>query len=349
MAALEQTIIIKKVKKRGHPPHHGGAWKVAYADFVTAMMAFFLLLWLLNATTEEQKSGISDYFAPASVSRTTGGSGGVLGGLSMSTDGNKKGQGAPLSVAVPLPTAEDPPETNEDENDPLDPSRPSGPDAEGDATGNAMGDAAGNAKIDPKNLSEEETKKLLAEREEKMFRDAEAALRESIGKIPELRGFVDSLQIDHTPQGLRIQIHDQERTSMFPLGSALMYSHTRQLLQQVVKAIIKLPNKISLTGHTDATPYSRTSSYTNWELSTDRALASRRAMVRAGLPAERITRVVGKAANEPLKADDPHSPINRRISIVLLRENHPVPEKKDQPKAAKTPADEKIPSTQPAQ
>ncbi len=342
MANLEQTIIIKKVKKGGHAAHHGGAWKVAYADFVTAMMAFFLLLWLLNATTEEQRSGISDYFAPASVSRTQGGSGGVLGGLSIAKKGSMKGKGAPMAFDVPLPTEEDPPESDHDENDPReDPRRSSGPDAEDDA--------AGKAKVDPKNLSEEDTKKLLAEREEKMFRDAEATLREAISKIPELRGFAASLQIDHTAQGLRIQIHDQERSSMFPMGSALMYGHTRQLLQQVVKAVIKLPNKISLTGHTDASPYSRTSSYTNWELSTDRALASRRALVRAGLPAERITRVVGKAANDPLKPDDPLSPLNRRISIVLLRENQPVAHKKDQPKPSATPAGEQAPATQPAQ
>ncbi|MEE8515944.1 MAG: flagellar motor protein MotB [Alphaproteobacteria bacterium] len=321
MADIEQTIIIKKVKKASHAAHHGGAWKVAYADFVTAMMAFFLLLWLLNATTEEQRAGISDYFAPASVTRTQSGSGGMLGGMSMAKKGAMKGAGAPMAVAVPLPTAQDPPETTEDEDDPLDPGRPSGPDAQGDSTGKPLD----KAEVDPKNLSEEDTKKLLAEHEEKMFRDAEAALRKAIGNIPELRGFIDSLQIDHTPQGLRIQIHDQERASMFPLGSALMYGHTRKLLQQVVKAIIKLPNKISLTGHTDATPYSRTSSYTNWELSTDRALASRRALLRAGLPAQRITRVVGKAANEPLKVGDPHSPLNRRISIVLLRENQMVP------------------------
>ncbi len=336
MADVEQTIIIKKVKKVSHAAHHGGAWKVAYADFVTAMMAFFLLLWLLNATTEEQRSGISDYFAPASVARTQGGSGGMLGGLSIAKKGAMKGKGAPMAVAVPLPTAADPLDTAEDENDPLDPRRASAADTPIDDADKPLD----KPKPDLKNLSEEETKELLAKSEEKMFRKAEATLRQAIGNIPELQGFADSLQIDHTAQGLRIQIHDQERSSMFPMGSALMYGHTRQLLTQVVKAIIKLPNKISLTGHTDATAYSRTSSYTNWELSTDRALASRRALVRAGLPADRVTRVVGKAANEPLKVDDPHSPLNRRISIVLLRENMPVAEKKVPPKAAKTLAGE---------
>jgi chemotaxis protein MotB len=299
------VIIIKRVKKAAHGGHHGGAWKVAYADFVTAMMAFFLLLWLLNVTTDEQRHGIADYFTPAAASRSTSGSGGVMGGVSMAIEGARRTENMRVGVPKPQSSTDDENQEISDEEIP-DPARavPSD-DAE---------------TPDKENPTEEELNKLLAEREEKMFADAEKALRDAIAGTPELSRLADSLIVDQTDEGLRIQIVDQERFTMFPLGSSDMYDHTKKMLEQVAKVIANLPNKIAVTGHTDAKPYAKSSRYSNWELSTDRALASRRALVELGLEVGRVTRVVGKAAGEPLVPEDPTSPRNRRISMVLLRQ-----------------------------
>jgi chemotaxis protein MotB len=303
-------IIIKRIKKRHHEAHHGGAWKVAYADFVTAMMAFFLLLWLLNATTEEQRHGISDYFSPASVSRTTSGAGGVLRGMTVAREGVMRSEGSELSIPLPA-TPTDSPES----------------DMDGEFAGDGGEDSA--AELDRKQqtneLTPEEQDKLLVKREEERFEEAAAELRQAIQSTPELAKLAESLIIDRTPEGLRIQIVDQDKYSMFPLGSAAMYDYARKLLAEVAKIVGKLPNRIAVTGHTDSTPYSRSSNYTNWELSTDRALASRRALVESGFPEDRVERVIGKADKEHLFPDEPNSPRNRRISVVLLRDAPVVP------------------------
>ena len=154
---------------------------------------------------------------------------------------------------------------------------------------------------------------------------AERELREAIENVPALAQLAESLIIDHTPEGLRIQIVDQEKLSMFPLGSSAMYDHTKTLLGHVSTVIQSLPNRLSVSGHTDALPYAADKSYTNWELSSDRANASRRALLDSGFPAGRIARVVGLAETEPLIAEDPADPRNRRISIVILREGGATP------------------------
>jgi chemotaxis protein MotB len=306
------VIIIKRKKKGNHSDHHGGAWKVAYADFVTAMMAFFLLLWLLNATTEEQRRGISDYFSPASVARTTSGAGGVLGGQTMARNGVNRSEGSIIAVPMPaIPTDIDPTEDRDGES----------PGDGGEAEEQAKkADEQAQKKADT--LSQEEQEKLAAKREEQRFEDATEELRKAIQSEPELAKLAESLVIDRTPEGMRIQIVDQDKYSMFPLGSAAMYDHTRKLLAIVAKIVTKLPNRIAVSGHTDATPYSRSSTYTNWELSTDRALAARRALIESGLPDDRIERVVGQADKELLVPSEPNSPRNRRLSIVLLHESN---------------------------
>ena len=293
-----KPIIIKKVKKGGHHGHHGGAWKVAYADFVTAMMAFFLLLWLLNATTDEQKRGIADYFSPTAVAQNTSGAGGVLGGTSLSRDGTLSSDRSPVGITIALT-----PDTESE------PSEKEPGDAE--STGEA---ASGEA------LSDEELERQLTEREAEKFAQAEESLRQAIRAVPELQDLAKQLLVDQTSEGMRIQIVDRERVSMFPSGSAEMFGRTRQLMGLVANAIGQLPNRIAIKGHTDATPFSSGSGYSNWELSTDRANASRRALINAGLNASRIESVVGRADQEPLLADQPYSPRNRRISIILLRE-----------------------------
>ncbi len=288
-AANETPIIVKKVVKGGGG-HHGGSWKVAYADFTTAMMAFFLLLWLLNVATDDQKRGIADYFAPVSASMTTSGAGGVLGGQTMVTDGSRISDSGVPSVALALA----PPAPEASDQNPED-----------DLEGGEM--------------SEEELAKALAEREERMLQEAKKALEEAIANTPALAELSNHLLIDITPEGLRIQLVDRDQESMFPIGSAKMYPYTRKLLHEIAKVIADLPNKISISGHTDASPYRGGREYTNWELSTDRANASRRVLLDAGLDPNRIARVVGMADKELLLPDDPFNPINRRISIILLR------------------------------
>lgn len=302
----ERPIIIKKVKKGGHGGHHGGSWKVAYADFVTAMMAFFLLLWLLNATTEEQKKGIADYFAPTIAARTSSGSGGVLGGQTIETEGAMVANKQSPSITVVL---EEPGQTESE--DPVEP----------DATEGAAGAHDEESPQDAADITEDAARQRIAEEEERQFRDAEHQIRQAIQDIPDIQQLAQNLIIDRTPEGLRIQIVDQDKLSMFPRGSAAMVEQAHRLMDLVAKVIQRLPNKIAITGHTDSTPFSQTNnSYTNWELSTDRANASRRALLAAGVPEERIATVVGKADQEPLITEDTASPQNRRISIVLLRE-----------------------------
>jgi chemotaxis protein MotB len=261
-----QPIIIKRIKKGGHAAH-GGAWKIAYADFVTAMMAFFLLMWLLNATTSDQTQGIADYFnnVPNAI-HTTGGGDGPFGGSSAVTAQNTLfGQGSPT-------------------------------------------------------MNKKMAQNIVKKQEEKAFKKVEDQLRMAIKDIPELKGLADSLIIDQTPEGLRIQIVDQDKREMFPIGSAQMYDYTEQLLAFVSKAIVQLPNKIAVTGHTDAAKYRRTD-FGNWELSTERANAARRVLEKNAITEERLYRVVGKAATEHLVQDNPLAPQNRRISIVLIRDS----------------------------
>jgi chemotaxis protein MotB len=314
----EKPILIIKKKGHGDHGHHGGAWKVAYADFVTAMMAFFLLLWLLNVTTEEQRLGIANYFMPDSVSRSQSGGGGVLGGVTISP-GEMEKKAAGLVLAIPrapdaseAETAQDvdgegkPPERR-DPRDPADRALDASKDKDKDKDGD---------------ISERRLKEQLARQEEESFRKAEFELKQAIEDIPDLKQLAENLIVDRTPEGLRIQIVDQGKYSMFPLGSAAPMEHTRKLMNAVARIVQRLPNRISVTGHTDALQFQNNSrNYGNWELSADRANSSRRMLLEAGLPTERINRVIGKAEQEPLFAENPNDPRNRRISIVLLRDN----------------------------
>ena len=288
--AANKTAVIKKVKKVVGGGHHGGAWKVAYADFVTAMMAFFLLMWLINTTSPEQKRGIADYFAPASVSRSTQGSDGLLGGTAFQKDG-ARASGSNRQVDAELN-----PENLRSEG---------GGDANGEQAGQI--DAASTASA------------LASRREGAEFASAEASLRQAMQDLPEFAELSKHLIMDQTPEGLRIQLVDQEGRAMFQGSSAEPLPRTRQLLEAVAKVIDQLPNRVSISGHTDAsTPAG--SGYTNWDLSSNRANAARRVLEAEGIDSDRIYQVVGKAASEPLYPDDPEQPANRRISIVLLRE-----------------------------
>jgi chemotaxis protein MotB len=313
-------LIIKKIKRSKGEAHHGGAWKVAYADFVTAMMSFFLLLWLLNVTTDIQKRGIADYFEPTIASKSQSGAGGVLGGLTIGSPGAQDATTSPPNFQLAVAALRQP-----NEGDEGDLAGSSGQGDTGDKVGGATtstqtGGATANAKKPIEQMTEMELQKRVEEREEKQFAGAEFALRQAIQDVPELKNLADNLIIDRTPEGLRIQIVDQEKRSMFPLGSAQMADSAQKLLALVGLVVQKLPNKVSITGHTDAAPYAFGRYYTNWELSADRANASRRELISDGVSADRIEKVVGLADRDPLVPDDPRSPHNRRISIVLLRE-----------------------------
>jgi chemotaxis protein MotB len=296
MSSGEGTIIIKKIVKGGGG-HHGGAWKVAYADFVTAMMAFFLLLWLLNVTTDEQKHGVADYFAPSAASKSTSGSGGLMGGTSMTTEGARVGTSSPPTVTMEMTPPRQRKPAEEDESE-----------GKGEA-----GEESGE-------MSDEEIMQQMAEREQEEFEKAEDALREAMKDSPGLSDMAENLIIDNTPEGLRIQLVDAENTSMFPSGGSKMQENLNKILEKVADIVRRLPNQIAISGHTDSVPFRRSDGYSNWELSSERANASRRALVGFGVPISRIASVTGKADTDPLVPEDPTLPTNRRISIVLLRE-----------------------------
>jgi chemotaxis protein MotB len=281
----ERPIIIKKIKKAGHG-HHGGAWKVAYADFVTAMMAFFLLMWLINTTTPEQKRGIADYFAPESVSRSESGTGALLGGTSAANDG-AAGQGS-LAVKTQLrpPATEEQSEINSKGQDNADGSASSG-------RSNAQ-----NAALE----------------------QAAARLRQAMQDKPDLAELSKHVLIDDTPEGVRIQLVDQDGRSMFEPGKAEPKPYAQRLLQEVAKTVGSLPNRISIVGHTDGGSFQGPGGYSNWDLSAARANSSLKVLLDAGMTQDHIAEVTGKAGADPLYPDNPYASANRRISIVLLRE-----------------------------
>jgi len=292
----EQPILIKKVKKVSGGGHHGGAWKVAYADFVTAMMAFFLLMWLLNTTSPEQKQGIADYFAPASISSTTSGSGGILGGTSLGDDGAKS-DGKMSAIQQMAPEVPD----------------------------NVQKDGQSTDTASLSSASEQALRDALAKKEQDSFASAAQSLRQSLQDMPELAELSKQILIDQTPEGLRIQLVDQEGRSMFQENSKAPNDRARILLRAVAKVINQLPNRVTISGHTSASAFGKKQDG-DWSLSAARADASRQILSAAGVDDDRIYQVSGKANSEPLYADDPTLPGNRRISIVLLREKPVLPD-----------------------
>ncbi len=271
-----QPIIIKRIKKGGHG-HHGGAWKIAYADFVTAMMAFFLLMWLLGSTSEGDKKGIADYFnTPLKVALLNSGSG--------SGDSSHviKGGGTDLS-------------------------RQGGQVKRGDIE-------APRSTINLLRLREEQRRAETARLEKLKSKVAEA-----IEASPKLATLSSQIRLDLTPDGLRIQIVDEQQRPMFDSGSAVVKPYMRELLREIAGVLADVPMHLTVEGHTDAQPFGAGErGYSNWELSSDRANASRRELSAGGLPEQRVLRVQGLAASLPLEPADPHAPTNRRISIIVM-------------------------------
>ncbi|MEQ8443509.1 MAG: flagellar motor protein MotB [Alphaproteobacteria bacterium] len=293
---IEPLILKKKIKLAAGA--HGGAWKVAYADFVTAMMAFFLLLWLLNATTEEQMTGLSDYFAPPSSSEDTQGIGEALAGMSAAVEGAMRSASSPPMTSVVIPSY--------------------GSEAEGQETGEQR-ESVEMTEVNPSNAME-------IEQEEEILDDALERLRQSIQEDPLVQDLQDSIQFEITDEGLLIQLLDYGRRPMFEPGTDELTRRAIRLLALISAISVQLPFDLAISGHTDSSLHpNATESYTNWELSSDRAAASRRWMVENAFPERRIVRVEGRADSDLLNPRDPEDEINRRISLLLLREHPPEP------------------------
>lgn len=289
MDAKTQPIIIKKVKKHGHG-HHGGSWKVAFADFMTAMMAFFLLMWLLETTNDEQKRAISGYFTDP---------GGALIG---------PGGSSPGVINLEKPHKEPNPPAPKTELS-------TGP--EGDIAG-----GTGNTEDAPDvgQLSAEALRKKLEEKETEQLKELKEKLEDELGKLDSVFQLLkDQILIDFTALGLRIQIIDKDKRPMFDVGSVQLKSYSVEVLGALAPLLDKVPNKISVTGHTDAKPYGQYATYSNWELSADRANAARRAILLGGYPEAKVATVQGMGSAAPLLAKAPFDAQNRRIAVIVLK------------------------------
>jgi chemotaxis protein MotB len=271
-----QPIIVKKVKKAGHAAH-GGAWKIAYADFVTAMMAFFLLMWLLGSTSKGDLKGLSDYFSSPLKVAMAGGSG---TGASPTV---LPGGGADLTQVTGQ---------------------------------NHQGESADPLK---KRRSLELARAEAAKQDAKRLAALSAKISAAISNNKKLAQYSNQIRLETTPDGLQIQIVDDQGRPMFTSGSAVVQPYMREILREIGAALNGVENRISLDGHTDQTPYgSGDRGYSNWELSADRANASRRELVAAGMPEDKLIRVTGLASSVLLEPDQPLAPVNRRISIMVL-------------------------------
>ncbi|AIN60509.1 motility protein MotB [Pseudomonas soli] len=267
-----QPIIVKRVKRFGDG-HHGGAWKIAFADFATAMMAFFLVLWLLSTATPEQKIAIAGYFKdPIGFSES---------GTPYIIDLGGSPQLAPEKTINPEVKSEPTPDTS--------------------------------LQLD-KDKVETMAEQVERERLELLLQE----LQNKVEENPQLQKFKDQILFEITQDGLRIQIMDAENRPMFDLGSARLQPYFEDILLAMADTIKAVPNKISISGHTDAKPYSGTGDFGNWELSANRANAARRALVAGGYPDEQVARVVGYASSSLFDRANPFNPVNRRIDIIVL-------------------------------
>src|ERR1700735_2582679 len=283
-------IIVKRRKKKGGG-HHGGAWKVAYADFVTAMMAFFMVMWLIASVNKETRAAIFDYFKNPSMDQ----------GKSPKAAPGQMGPGGASTSVINLRGG-------------LDAPKAASPMAPG------LGSPVNASMTDHPNMHmpADEAKQLAEAEERKKLESLLAQLNEAIGKSQALKPFKDQLLLDITPEGLRIQIVDAQNRPMFDVGSAKLKDYTNEILKTLSGYLNTVPNRISLTGHTDIRPYPGGDNYTNWELSADRANAARRALESGGLAEEKIARVVGLSSSVLFDKEDAQNPINRRISIIVM-------------------------------
>ena len=300
------SIIIVKRRKKGGGGHHGGAWKVAYADFVTAMMAFFLVMWLVSSISKEQRAAVFDYFKNPSMEpgKNIRAAPGQMGPGGASTSVINMGGG----MDAPRVTVVNSPDTNAK-------SKPQPFNMAAVSQVKKPNDSETKKATD---MDVAEAKKITDEAEHKKLESLLQELRQAIDKSQALKPFKDQLLLDITPEGLRIQIVDKLNRPMFDIGSAKLKDYTETILKTLAGYLNSVPNRISLTGHTDIRPYPGGGNYTNWELSADRANAARRALQSGGLTEQKIARVAGLSSSVLFDKDDPQNPINRRISIIVM-------------------------------
>ena len=280
-----QPIIIRRIKKTAGG-HHGGAWKVAYADFVTAMMAFFLVMWLVGIASKEQKAAVSEYFKnPSAVEGTA-----AIPGTSSLGPGGASDKMIPTANALSMPGG----------------------------VGPRVGDPGEATRSRIPTDAQEDARAAAAAEDRRQLDELRKELEAAIEKSQALAPFKDQLLIDLTPEGLRVQIVDRMNRPMFDLGSSSMKDYTVEVMHELGTLLSGTPHRIALAGHTDETPFQAPRGYGNWELSSDRANAARRALLEGGLDEARIARVVGLASSVPVDRADPRAPTNRRISIVVL-------------------------------
>ena len=341
----KQTVIIKRVEGHGHDDHHGGGWKVAYADFMTAMMAFFLLLWILAASDEEKLRGLADYFTP-SLSEAGGRGQGILAGQVLAeegvlsgTDGPKSerqlpsfGQENPLAVfdsrirydekyasaASPIQGGANSKEGGLSEEQATS-EKPHPVDGQGaENTDTAM---SGPAEAVPQNerIAEESVADLVENEQARVatLEKIQKEIQTAIATDPSLSSLTENVRFELSEQGLEIQIVDGEGRSMFAVGSAEIEGRTRQLIEALARSITPSHWPLVISGHTDSLQYASGATYTNWELSADRANATRRVLVGQGVTASRIIGVNAFADTNPIKPAKSDAPENRRIEILL--------------------------------
>jgi chemotaxis protein MotB len=300
-AKNDRPIIIVKRIKKGRAGRHGGAWKVAYADFVTAMMAFFLVMWLVTAVSKDKRAAIFEYFKNPSMEsgKTVKPAPGQMGPGGASTSPINLGGG----LDAPRTLASRKPDIGANPNLPF---------------REQIADRKFDDKSSDQPQTEEQARERVKEAEHKKLETLMEELKEAVSKSQALQPFKDQLLLDITPEGIRIQIVDAQNRPMFDVGSARLRDYTQNILHELTPYLSSVPNRISITGHTDIRPYPGQGGYSNWELSADRANAARRALVMAGLPDAKIARVVGLSSSVLFDKQDPQSPINRRISIVIM-------------------------------
>lgn len=288
--AAPRPIYVKR-KKVVAGGHHGGAWKVAYADFVTAMMAFFLVMWLVASVSKEQRAAIFDYFKNPSMQQ----------GTSPRPAPGQSGPGGASTSPIDMRGGLDAPRSQMQQSPGLGASMVAQPQPSLDAVPQPTQAQVDAERAERRNL-------------EALRQDLERAIASSQALAP----FKDQLLIDITPEGLRIQIVDAQNRAMFDRGSSQLKDYTATILQELAVHLNRVPNSLSLSGHTDTTPYAGANGFSNWELSAERANAARRALLQGGLDDAKIARVVGLSSAVLFDKRDPASPINRRISIIVM-------------------------------
>jgi chemotaxis protein MotB len=287
---LPPIIIINKLG--AGPGHHGGAWKVAFADFTTAMMAFFLLLWLLATTDEVEKKAIAGYFNDPGGALI--GPGGANTGV-IEFDYPQGQREAPVAPPVP---------------DLL---------QRGESLQNS---GEGQDSISAIDLSAQAVRQQYERQEQAALEQLKQELQAELERIDSaFAQLKDQILIDYTALGLRVQIVDKDKRPMFDLGSANLKSYSRKVLEALAPLLDSVPNRISVTGHTDAVSFGKGAFYTNWELSSDRANSARRSLLDGGYPEAKMLTVQGMGDAAPFKPEAPNDPINRRIAIIVLKKS----------------------------